>query len=508
MTKIIDLSCGLKNFGMDPTDARIYRLNHAESQRKLAKRFGLDPEKMIPCGAMEQINARSHAGTHVDAPFHLGPTSGGKPALKIDRVPLEWCYGNGVLLDFAQSKKPGEAITTEDLKNELSRIRYTLRANDIVLIRTGAEDYQEDEPRFEEMASGLIKESLYWLLDQGIRMIGTDAWTLDRPVPRMAEDLKRGNPGAFFPVHYAGRDREYSHAEKISNLKGLPRPTGFRVAMFPIKIEDGTGAWARAAAIVGEGTLTKMPEFLDLSVPIKNQGMEWYEQTIEQFSDDETARRYAKRFGINVKLLPTPNLWPSDDVLCSSHAGTHVNAPWHYAPIVEGQPARTIDQVPLERCYGDGVLLDFSTRKGKGPITVRDLTGKLRRIGYELKSRDIVLIRTGAEDFPLDGPKFSRMPAGLSGEAFSWLFDQGITMTGTDTFTTDISIGIMSRRLRNGNQAPYLPLYKGGLTKDSCHAERLYNLKKLPRPFGFKVALFPIKLEKCSGAWARAVAIL
>ena len=154
------------------------------------------------------------------------------------------------------------------------------------------------------------------------------------------------------------------------------------------------------------------------------------------------------------------------------------------------------------------MLLDFSTRKGKGPITARDLMGKLRRIGYELKPGDIVLIRTGVEDFPLDAPKFSRMPVGLSGEAFSWLFDKGITMTGTDAFTTDISIGIVSRRLKNEDKAPHFPLYKEGFMKDSCHAERLYNLKKLPRPFGFKVALFPIKLEKCYGAWTRAVAIL
>jgi kynurenine formamidase len=37
------------------------------------------------------------------------------------------------------------------------------------------------------------------------------------------------------------------------------------------------------------------------------------------------------------------------------------------------------------------------------------------------------------------------------------------------------------------------------------HAEKLANLDKLP-PFGFKISLFPIKIEKASGAWIRAVA--
>jgi len=81
-------------------------------------------------------------------------------------------------------------------------------------------------------------------------------------------------------------------------------------------------------------------------------------------------------------------------------------------------------------------------------------------------------------------------------------------MMGTDSFTLDISIDIMSQKLKAGDKAAYFPVHKSHIVKDSCHAEKLYNLKKLPRPYGFKVAMFPIKLEKCAGAWTRAVAIL
>ena len=54
------------------------------------------------------------------------------------------------------------------------------------------------------MGSGLAKESLMWLLDQGMKLIGTDAFTLDIPVPKMVEELKKGSKEAFFPIHYAG----------------------------------------------------------------------------------------------------------------------------------------------------------------------------------------------------------------------------------------------------------------------------------------------------------------
>jgi kynurenine formamidase len=36
----------------------------------------------------------------------------------------------------------------------------------------------------------------------------------------------------------------------------------------------------------------------------------------------------------------------------------------------------------------------------------------------------------------------------------------------------------------------------------------LANLDQLPRPFGFKVACFPVKLTGGSAGWSRVVAIL
>lgn len=507
MAKIWDLSYTMKNYSFEPNEVKITHLSHAENQRKYAKRLGLPIDQVAPFGANDHITTLSHAGTHVDAPWHFGPTTAGKPAKKIDEVPLEWCFGNGVLLDFSKTKKPGEGISTEDLKKELNRIHYTLKPKDIVMIRTGAEDY-EDDPKFAELASGLVKESLMWLLDQGIQLIGTDAYTLDIPIPRMVEELKKGNKEAFFPVHYAGREREYIHAEKLSNLKSLPKPSGFKVAMFPIKIEGGAGGWARAVAIDGEGTFTKTPELLDLSVPIMSFSMEKFESTVDHITHEEGARRLAKRFGISMAMLPTPDLYANDEVSCATHAGTHVDAPLHFGPVVEGKPARTIDQVPLEWCYGDGVLLDFSHKKPTDPITAIDLMHELDRIGYTLKPKDIVLFRTGAEDHFFTNPHYNEIASGLSGDALLWLFDKGIVMMGTDSFTLDISIDVMCEKLKAGDKAAFFPVHTGSIIKDSCHAEKLYNLKKLPRPYGFKVAMFPIKLEKCAGGWTRAVAVL
>ena len=50
--------------------------------------------------AVEQIEAITHTGTHVDAPYHYGAESEGKPARTIDEVPLQWCFAPGVVLDM------------------------------------------------------------------------------------------------------------------------------------------------------------------------------------------------------------------------------------------------------------------------------------------------------------------------------------------------------------------------------------------------------------------------
>ncbi len=53
-----------------------------------------------------------------------------QPILKIDltsretslyEIPLEWCYGNGVVLDFSHKKK-GESIEVKDLREALKKI--------------------------------------------------------------------------------------------------------------------------------------------------------------------------------------------------------------------------------------------------------------------------------------------------------------------------------------------------------------------------------------------------
>jgi kynurenine formamidase len=50
--------------------------------------------------------------------------------------------------------------------------------------------------------------------------------------------------------------------------------------------------------------------------------------------------------------------------------------------------------------------------------------------------------------------------------------------------------------------------HRVGIEREYCQIEKLANLDQLPRPYGFKAACFPVKLEGGSAGWTRVVAMI
>ena len=249
--RFVDLSVPLQNFASEYNSARITYWDHRDFACRTCSIWGLDPADFpepYVGSASEELSLLSHAGTHVDAPWHFGPTTAGRPARTIDEVPLEWCYGPGVVLDVSGMKADGEWIDVPDVECALAAIGHRLRPGEIVLLRTGAGDHW-DRPDYCARGSGLTADSVHWLVEQGIRMITTDAFSLDAPIPSMVERFREGDRASFFQAHRAGRQVEYVHAEKVVNLQSLP-PVGFTVALFPVRIRKASGGWCRAVAMV------------------------------------------------------------------------------------------------------------------------------------------------------------------------------------------------------------------------------------------------------------------
>ena len=249
--RIVDLSVPTENGASEPFPPQITYKGHEDGAQRLGRLAGVDPSD-FPDGmglATEQVTLTTHSGTHVDAPYHYGPESGGEESPTIDQVPLEWCFGPGVRLDF-RHKEPGTEISRADVEEALRKIEYELRPGDIVLIQTGTDKYWGTE-KYLPMQCGLSRAGTAWLLDQGIRCIGIDAWGMDRPVASMAEAHKRGEKDALWPSHFYGRVKPYLQIEKLANLDRLPA-YGFTVSALPVKVADASAGWCRAVAIIEE----------------------------------------------------------------------------------------------------------------------------------------------------------------------------------------------------------------------------------------------------------------
>ena len=255
MRTIVDISVPLKaGIVSDPPGLtpEIEFRNHADTAGEVLSFFPgaeLDDLPDREGWAVELARITTHNGTHLDAPYHYASTmDGGKRAITIDEVPLEWCMQPAVKLDF-RGFADGYVATAADVEAELARIGHELRPLEIVVVNTsaGAKYGQDDYVR---SGCGMGREATLYLLERGVRVTGTDAWSWDAPFVHTAERYAREHDASIiWEWHRAGREIGYSHIEKLHNLESLP-DDGFEVACFPVNVEGGSAGWTRAVAIL------------------------------------------------------------------------------------------------------------------------------------------------------------------------------------------------------------------------------------------------------------------
>ncbi|UOM37328.1 cyclase family protein [Acuticoccus sp. I52.16.1] len=224
---------------------------HEDSVGQMAAAFpGLTADD-LPGGegwAVERLTVSTHNGTHLDAPYHHHSTmNGGERAITIDEVPLEWCFAPAVKLDL-RHYADGHVLTAAEMEAEFAALGHTLAPLEIVLVNTAA-GARYGEADYLAAGCGIGREATLWLLDQGVRVTGTDAWSWDAPFVHTARrwEVTR-DPSIIWEGHRASMTTGYCHMEKLANLETLPA-SGFKVACFPFKIKGASAGFTRAVAI-------------------------------------------------------------------------------------------------------------------------------------------------------------------------------------------------------------------------------------------------------------------
>lgn len=109
--------------------------------------------------------------------------------------------------------------------------------------------------------------------------------------------------------------------------------------------------------------------------------------------------------------LPDGQGWVVEQVDISTHNGTHVDAPWHYHPTMDGGArALTVDELPLDWLVQPGVKLDLRHLPDGHVVTPDEIDAELDRIGHALSPFEIVVANTRAgarygQSMPIQRPR-------------------------------------------------------------------------------------------------------
>ena len=260
-------------------------------------------------------------------------------------------------------------------------------------------------------------------------------------------------------------------------------------------------------------------KFIDLSIPIAN-GLNCDPgpgPNIQYTNHDQGAFGVISTFpNLKKEDLPDGKGWAVETITISTHHGTHLDAPWHYAPIQDKQTnekkALTIDEIPLEWCIGPLIVLDCTDFKDGYVLGPNDLDKKFKNIEHDPVKGDIVCIHTNASKY-LGSKEFIDHGVGVGKEGTLHLIRQGVHIVGTDAWSWDAPFSLTAAKweesLKNNNPDPSI-IWEGhyaGIELGYCQIEKMANLDVVP-PVGATIYCFPVKIEKASAGWVRAVATI
>jgi kynurenine formamidase len=138
-------------------------------------------------------------------------------------------------------------------------------------------------------------------------------------------------------------------------------------------------------------------------------------------------------------------------------------------------------------------------------MTAENAERELARIGHQLQPLDIVLVRTGCDRFASE-PDYMFRGCGVTAEATRWLHERGVRVMGIDAWGWDRPLDRQAKdALARQEPGIFWEAHQADL--EYSQIERLANLGALPQT-GFRVACFPLRIERGSAAPARVVALV
>ncbi|UXX79085.1 cyclase family protein [Reichenbachiella carrageenanivorans] len=189
-------------------------------------------EKSACTMSVEGWNAKtltiySHAGTHMDAPFHFEVNE-----ITIDQIRPDQLMGRAWVLDVPVTK-PSQLIHLEDVEKQV----VSVEIGDSLLFRTNWSSNYE-QANYKTELPRLSKELSEWCVEKQIKMIGVE--------PLSVADV--GNLAEVTEIHQLLLGGGITIIEGVAGLDKIIAPVVYLIAL-PLKIGHGDGAPARVIAL-------------------------------------------------------------------------------------------------------------------------------------------------------------------------------------------------------------------------------------------------------------------
>jgi arylformamidase len=174
--------------------------------------------------------------------------------------------------------------------------------------------------------------------------------------------------------------------------------------------------------------------------------------------------------------------YDSEAMFMSTHTGTHVDAPSHFAPGLA-----SIDRIPASRLVSSAVLIRI-------PKKANQLVEREDFAGEQIRQGDAVVIATGWEKRAASSNYMTENP-GLSEQAAKYLASKKVNAVAIDGPSIDAGVD------------EKFTVHKILLTRNILIVENLCNVTGISTN-RFTLVLSPLKLGGATGSPARALAIV
>ena len=174
------------------------------------------------------LHLYSHAGTHMDAPFHFDVNDQTIEEFEVSRFV---CDSWVIPIDV----HPKQKLRLDDL----GIFADLIQQGDGVILQTGWSAFA-DEEKYRNELPGIHEELAHWFVKKGINILAVEP-------PSIADVLDLEEVTKIHEILLGG---DIIIVESLTNVEALSKEKVKLIAL-PLKIKDGDGAPARVIAIEG-----------------------------------------------------------------------------------------------------------------------------------------------------------------------------------------------------------------------------------------------------------------